>query len=209
MPSHKLFGITTPSSRALAAAALLFCLDPLHAQPATPNASNAPNAGQLALCMACHGPQGNSQIPSIPSLAAQPKTFIENQLVLIREGIREVPQMKGLLDKVTDEDFVALAAYFAAQKPVKASTSPVNNATYLRGQETSKKMLCGTCHLPDYTGQNQIPRLAGQQEEFLALAIKQFRDGTGLGRDTNMAAAVFGLKDNDVADLAHFLTHFK
>lgn len=159
--------------------------------------------------MACHGPQGNSQIPTTPSLAGQPKTFIENQLVLIREGLREIPQMKGLLDTVKDEEFIALANYFSAQTPTKAAAGPVNTATYLRGQATAQKMLCGTCHLPNYVGQNQIPRLVGQQEEFLVLSLKQFRDTPALGRDTNMAAAVFGLKDQGIDDLAHFLTNFK
>jgi cytochrome c553 len=199
---------TPQTSRALAAVALLFCMGIATAQtPAQPSVQ--PKPGQLALCAACHGAQGNSQIPSIPSLAGQPKTFIENQLVLIREGIRDVPQMKGLLDKITDEEFVTLANYFAAQTPAKATTSAVNNATYLRGQETAKKMLCGTCHLPNYVGQNQIPRLAGQHEEFLVLSIKQFRDGNSTGRDTNMSASVQGVKDGDVADLAHYLAHFK
>ncbi len=189
--------------------ALLFCMGTTTAQTPAQTATTQPSSGQLALCAACHGPQGNSQIPSIPSLAGQPKTFIENQLVLIREGIREVPQMKGMLDKITDEEFITLANYFATQKPVKTTTSAVNNATYQRGQETAKKMLCGTCHLPNYIGQNQIPRLAGQHEEFLVLSIKQFRDGNSTGRDTNMTAAVVGVKDADVADLAHYLAHFK
>jgi cytochrome c553 len=199
---------TTRTSRALAAAALLFCMGTTTAQTQAQTTSQ-PSPGQLALCAACHGAQGNSQIPSIPSLAGQPKTFIENQLVLIREGIREVPQMKGLLDKITDEEFITLANYFAAQTPVKATTTSIHSATYLRGQETAKKMLCGTCHLPNYVGQNQIPRLAGQHEEFLVLSIKQFRDGKSTGRDTNMSAAVQGMKDADVADLAHYLAHFK
>lgn len=208
MPAKPGGTTTTTTSRALAAAALLFCVGTAIAQPTT-QATVQPNPGQLALCAACHGAQGNSQIPSIPSLAGQPKTFIENQLVLIREGIRDVPQMKGLLDKVTDEEFTVLANYFAAQIPVKATPSAVNNATYLRGQDTAKKMLCGTCHLPNYVGQNQIPRLAGQHEEFLVLSIKQFRDGNSPGRDTNMTAAVMGMKDSDIADVAHYLAHFK
>jgi cytochrome c553 len=70
-------------------------------------------------------------------------------------------------------------------------------------------MLCGTCHLPDYSGREQIPRLAGQQEAFLLYAMKQFRDHPGLGRDTIMAASLYGLKDAELADMAHFLTHFK
>jgi cytochrome c553 len=205
---HAKLSGTTQTSRALAAVALLFCMG-ITTAPTQAQTTVQPNPGHLALCAACHGAQGNSQIPSIPSLAGQPKTFIENQLVLIREGIREVPQMKGLLDKITDEEFITLANYFAAQTPAKATTSAVNNATYLRGQETAKKMLCGTCHLPNYVGQNQIPRLAGQHEEFLVLSVKQFRDGNSPGRDTNMSASVLGVKDGDIADLAHYLAHFK
>ena len=198
----------TQISRALAAAALLFCFQGVNAQQA-PVQSIVANAGQLALCMACHGANGNSQIPTTPSLAGQPKVFIENQLVLIREGIRDVPQMKGMLDKFKDEDFVALGQYFSEQKPIKTATEAVNQASYLRGQETSKKMLCGTCHLPNYGGQNQIPRLAGQHEAFLKQSLKQFRDNPGQGRDSNMTAAAYGLKDVDIDDLSHFLANFR
>ena len=158
--------------------------------------------------MACHGPQGNSQIASTPSLAGQPKLFLENQLVLIREGLRDIPSMKGQLDGLKDAELIALATYFSAQTPVR-TPGAVDSAIYQRGQQISRQMLCGTCHLPDYTGREQIPRLAGQQEEFLLYSMKQFRDHAGPGRDTIMSASLFGLKDNDLADLAHFLANFK
>ena len=186
--------------RALAAAALLLWLPWARAQQPVPP--------QVPLCSACHGPQGNSQMTLIPSLAGQPKVFIENQLVLIREGLREIPQMKGLLDGVKDTEIVALAEYFSAQAPAKV-TAQAEAGAYQRGQQLSQKMLCGTCHLPDYSGRQQIPRLAGQGEPFLLFAMKQFRDHPGLGRDTIMAASLYGLKDPELADLAHFLHHFK
>ena len=163
---------------------------------------------QLQLCMACHGPQGNSQIPTTPSLAGQPKLFLENQLVLIREGLRTIPEMKGLLDGVKDAEIVAMAQYFAEQKPA-ARTGAVDDAVWKRGQALAAKMLCASCHLPDYTGRQQIPRLAGQHEPFLLLSMKQFRDQAGLGRDTIMAASLYGLKDAELADLAHYLAHFR
>jgi cytochrome c553 len=169
--------------------------------------SAQPPEAQLQLCAACHGPQGVSQLPNAPSLAGQPKLFIENQLVLIREGLRDVPEMKGLLDALKDPELIALAQYFSAQK-MPASPPAKDTAAFQRGQALAAKALCGTCHLPGYTGQQQVPRLAGQPEAFLAQSLKMFRDKPGMGRDTNMAAAVHGLKDNDVTDLAHFLAHF-
>jgi cytochrome c553 len=163
---------------------------------------------QLQLCMACHGPQGNSQIPTTPSLAGQPSLFIENQLVLIREGLRVVPEMKGMLDGVKDSEIVEMAAYFSAQKPVPAP-GRVDQATYQRGQALAAKALCGTCHLPDFSGRQQIPRIAGQHEAFLLQSMKEFRDRPGPGRDTIMAASLHGLKDAELADLAHFLANYR
>lgn len=163
---------------------------------------------QLQLCMACHGPQGNSQIPTTPSLAGQPKLFIENQLVLIREGLRDIPQMKGMLDGVKDAEIIAMAEYFAAQKPVPVA-GVVKEPVYQRGQVLASRMLCGSCHVPDFSGKQQIPRLAGQHEEFLRQSLREFRDKPGPGRDTIMSASVYGLKDAELDDLAHFLANFR
>lgn len=170
-------------------------------QPATP--------AKLQLCTACHGAQGNSQIPNTPSLAGQPRLFIENQLVLIREGLRDIPPMKGLMDGVSDAEIVELAAYFAAQKPVSAASGARREASFERGQALAAKGLCGSCHLPDFSGRQQIPRLAGQHEPFLLQSMKQFRDHPGPGRDTIMAASLYGLKDDELADLAHYLAHYR
>ncbi len=168
----------------------------------------APPAATLAACAACHGPGGNSQVPQFPSLAGQPKLFIENQLVLIREGLRDIPPMKDVMAAIKDDEIVLLAAFFAAQ-PVAPHPGPVQPEKLRAGAKVSAKMLCGTCHLPDFKGQNQVPRLAGQKEEYLLLAMKQFRDQPGPGRDTIMAAALYGLKDAELANLAHYLAHFK
>jgi cytochrome c553 len=162
---------------------------------------------RAAQCVACHGAKGVSQIPSIPSLAAQPKTFIENQLVLIREGLRDVPAMKGSLDGVSDAELVALATYFSAQSAPPAAKGRVDKASLERGRELAKSALCGTCHLPQHQGRDQVPRLASQQEQFLLDVMKEYRDKPGPGRDTAMAAALYGITDAQLKDLAHFFAH--
>ncbi|MFN4003571.1 MAG: c-type cytochrome [Hylemonella sp.] len=162
---------------------------------------------QLQLCVACHGPQGNSTHPMVPSLAGQPRTFLENQLVLIRDGLRDIPQMKGVLQGLSDTDLIVLAQYFAAQTP-QPPTGAVDAARYARGQALARSMLCGTCHLPDYGGRDQIPRLAGQQERFLRWVMEEYRDRPGPGRDTVMTNALLGLNNDHLDDLAHFLANF-
>ncbi len=142
-------------------------------------------------------------MPGSPSLAGQPRIFIENQLVMIREGLREVAAMKGLLADMKDEEFTLLAKYFSEQKIQPEATVP-DAAKIARGAAMSQRGQCGSCHMPDYAGREQMPRLAGQREDFLLSSMKEFRDGRAMGRDTIMAATLRGMKDAELADLAHY-----
>ena len=191
-----------PGARRLgvrAGAALLFA--------ASAAAQAQPSAALLAACATCHGADGNATIEQFPSLAGQPKLFLENQLVLIREGLRDVAVMKDVLAGIPDDGVVALAKHFSAlplvRKPVAVQAEKAQ-----QGAQAARRLLCGTCHLPDFTGQAQVPRLAGQNEAYLLLALKQFRDAPGPGRDTIMAASLYGASDTDLANLAHFLATF-
>ncbi len=165
-----------------------------------------PQPAAVEACAACHGPSGNSPTPAIPSIAGQPRIFIENQLVLIREGLRDVPVMKAVMGGLNDAEIVALARHFSAQAVVMP-VAAVDEARRRRGAEVAGRALCGTCHLPDYTGQNQVPRLAGQHEAYLLPTMKMYRDKPDPGRDTAMSAALHGLSNDDLAHLAHYLAN--
>ena len=186
---------------AVAVAGLALAIAAARAQPQALATAAPPSA---AACMACHGPQGNSTISAMPSIAGQPKVFIENQLVLIREGLRDVPAMKAVMGGLNDEEIVALARYFSAQAVVPPPGA-VQATRFAAGAEVSRRALCGTCHLPSYAGQNQVPRLAAQDEVYLALTMKMYRDKPAPGRDTAMSAALYALSDRDLESLAHYL----
>lgn len=160
---------------------------------------------RLAQCAACHGAQGVSAIPGTPSLAGQPELFMENQLVLIREGVREVaPAMAAALKGIKDAEIRALARHFAALKPPPPAGKG-DAGTARRAQELSRKAHCGSCHLPDFSGRDQIPRLAGQREEYLLEAMRAYRDNRRSGGDTIMAASLYGIADADLQVLARYL----
>jgi len=171
--------------------------------------TTSPSWGQVspqrqALCAACHGDDGNSQIKGIPSLAAQPKLFLENSLILMREGMREVPAMKGMLDGVTDAEVIELANFYSALTLV---TPPADTQADLfnKGEQLASGMRCGICHLPNYMGREQMPRLAGQREDYLLHSLLQFKNNQAVGRDSNMAASVYGVADADLQALSHYL----
>jgi cytochrome c553 len=171
--------------------------------------TTSPSWGQVspqrqALCAACHGADGNSQIKGSPSLAAQPTLFVENSLILMREGMREVPAMKGMLDGVTDAEVIELANFYSALTLV---TPPADTQADLfnKGEQLASGMRCGICHLPNYMGREQMPRLAGQREDYLLHSLLQFKNNQAVGRDSNMAASVYGVADADLQALSHYL----
>ena len=187
----------------MAAAALCAAATALTASAQTASVQAAQSA-RLAACGACHGVNGQSQLAQLPSLAGQPRLFIENQLVLIREGLREVPAMQALMAGVSDEEIVQLATHFSGQ-PAGRTVEKTDPVLARAGALLAKPNLCGTCHLPDYRGQQQVPRLAGQRLDYLLLSMQQFRDRPGPGRDTIMAATLRGMSDADLTQLAHHL----
>lgn len=158
---------------------------------------------RVSVCGGCHGADGNSQIENIPSLAGQPEFFVMNQLILMREGVRPVPQMLEVVKDLKDDDIVALAAHYARAKPARTPEA-IDPALVARGAALSQKMRCASCHMPGFEGQEQMPRLAGQRIDYMRMALKAYRDNTRAGADTQMSAVVFGASDADLDALAHY-----
>jgi cytochrome c553 len=157
------------------------------------------------LCAACHGADGNSSTAGVPSIAGQPKLFIENQLVLFREGMRESDQMLAAMKGLKDPEIIRLAEHFSKLPAKPVASGRVDRNLLQKGQALAQQHRCGICHLADFRGQNQIPRLAGQREEYLLAEMKAYRDNKRKGGDTIMAATLYGVSDAEIAALAHFL----
>ena len=158
------------------------------------------------LCAACHGQDGNSTNPQVPSIAGQPKLFLENQLILFREELRRSDQMAPVVKGLKDPEIIKLAEHFS-KLPAKSMESGAADSKLMKvGAERAKALRCGVCHLADFSGQNQIPRLAGQREVYLEAEMRAYRDGKRTGGDTIMAAALYGVSDADIKALAHYLS---
>jgi cytochrome c553 len=169
-------------------------------------ASSAPAADiaeRVQLCAGCHGEDGNSRTPLIPSLAGQPDFFLMNQLVLIREGVRKIPQMEGFAKQLKDDEIAALAAHFSAL-PVKKTDEPTDSGLAAEGARIAASHHCASCHKEDLSGQEQMPRIAGQRLDYLTETLKSLRDSQRSGADPLMVEAVYGLTDRELAALAHY-----
>jgi cytochrome c553 len=161
---------------------------------------------RLNLCAACHGEDGNSTNPEVPSIAGQPQLFIENQLILFREELRKSDQMLPVVKGLKDAEIVKLAQHFSKLPARSMEGTPADAALVKQGRAKAKELRCGICHLSDFSGQKQMPRLAGQRELYLEREMRAYRDGKRAGGDTIMAAALYGVSDADIRALAHFLS---
>jgi cytochrome c553 len=189
------------TAAALAAAAFFGSGDARAADPARGRTLAEP-------CIACHGSPDVPGVAGTPFLAGQPPTFLTLQMILFREDIRQVEVMNAITKGLSDGDIEDIAAFFASQPPTH-EPSPRDDARFARGQALSQTMRCGTCHLSDYRGREQMPRLAGQREDYLQNAMQQFRDNLRAGTDTTMNGVLYGVADTDLAALAHYLAQLK
>ena len=153
-------------------------------------------------CLGCHGIDGyRNAYPSfrVPKLGGQSATYLEVALKGYRDGTREHPTMIAQATSLTDQQIADVAAYFASfgSEAIDAGGSQVPGI--------EQAATCAACH-----GQNGIslapawPTLAGQHEDYLEHALKQYRDGTR--NSPVMMPLAAGLSDADIKLLAKYFS---
>jgi cytochrome c553 len=155
-------------------------------------------------CAACHGADGNATIPGTPSLAGQPVYFTHWQLIKYRDGRRKDQQMSPFAQALSDTDMADLAAYYAAQRPRPrpATTDPAKVA---EGKRLANLHHCASCHRPDLSGQQQVPRLAGQDYAYLLRLLSGFKAKTASDLDGTMTMAAQPLREEEIVALVHYM----
>jgi cytochrome c553 len=164
---------------------------------------------KLATCLACHGEKGISETSEVPSLAGMPADFTLIQLFLFRQNTRKIEIMNDLAKDMTDDDLRKFSEYFAKLAPPKASGDPADPQIAARAQAVIAKQHCGSCHNPDFSGREQMPRLAAQREDYLLKAMRDYKAARRPGYDATMDEVIRPLTDADIVDLSHYLSRLR
>ena len=77
-----------------------------------------------------------------------------------------------------------------------------------KGRALAQQHKCFMCHGPDLRGGQQVPRIAGQREEYLQAGLQGFRTGKRPGYTLAMTEAVNGISAEDLDTLAYFAAHY-
>ncbi len=164
---------------------------------------------RVAACVTCHGDKGQSQNPEVPSLGGQPASYLLTQLYLFREKIRPVEVMNEQAKGMSDEDLRRYSDFMARlPAPAPAADAP-DDARMERGKALVSQNHCNSCHGPNLAGQDQVPRLAGQREDYLVKSLRDYKSNARPGYDPAMASVVAEVKDEDFAVLAYYLSRLK
>jgi len=166
----------------------------------------AAGKAKAEMCVACHGESGISQMENTPSLAGQPDQFIQWQLVFFRGGARKSDVMTPMAEQLTNDDVRNLGAYFASLTPPKGAAED-NPDLSKKGEMAAKGRRCASCHTDNYAGTKAVARIAGQREDYLLKALRDYKSGVRPGGGgAAMADVAYPLSEEEITALAHYLS---
>ncbi|QPF91955.1 c-type cytochrome [Bradyrhizobium commune] len=169
----------------------------------------AAGKAKAEICAGCHGDNGISQTENIPSIAGQPDQYIQWQLVFFRAGSRKNEQMQPIVEEISNEDIRNLGAYFASLTPPKGAEDNDPDLSK-KGAQAAAGRRCASCHLDNFAGTKAVARLAGQREEYLVKALHDYKTSQRVGGGVAaMADVAYGLSEEEITALAHYLAHLQ
>ena len=124
-------------------------------------------------CNGCHGPNGVSPGPSIPSIAGLNADYMNKVLEQYQDGSRKGTIMNRLARGYKVYELRKIARYFARRTWTHVDSN--SEATLVeRGRKLHEKH-CAECHEDSGRYQDRdTPRLAGQRPVYLELQLQQY-----------------------------------
>ena len=156
-------------------------------------------------CFGCHGENGQSVTDVTPSLGAQQAPYALIQLFMFREKLRSFEPMNDMTKTMTDDDLRNFSDFIAQLPKPKPPSDPPDLSRMQRADELAKKYHCNSCHRPDFSGGDNVPRIANQREDYLAKTLSEYKDNSRHGYDGTMADVMGPVTADQIKDLAYFL----
>lgn len=173
-----------------------------HAQSA--DATTAMPA-KAAACAACHGAGGAAPIlPAYPVLAGQTARYLYLELRDFNEGRRVNELMTPMAAGLTRDEMRELGDYFSKQTPRPQAFAADADKARL-GKAKADENLCTMCHLGGFKGQNEVPKVAGQNFDYVVKQLGDFKARRRTNDAGSMTSVTSSLTDDDIVNIAHYL----
>jgi len=154
-------------------------------------------------CNACHGLNGVSVGPSMPSIGGLSETYLKNVLLQWKSGERYAATMDRHVKGYSDAELAALATYFS-KLPWTPVVQPADAKIMAQGKEATER--CETCHgdtggKPDDT---DTPMLNGQWAQYMEMELMKYRNDAAKMPHKKMRTNAKKLDEADVSVAAKF-----
>ena len=166
-------------------------------------------AERAAPCLACHGEKGQSETENTPSLGAQQAPYALIQLFMFREKLRAFEPMNEMAKALSDDDLRTFSDFLATLPKPAPPADTGDPARLQRAQALVQQHHCNSCHNTDFSGKDNVPRIADQREDYLAKTLREYKDNSRHGYDATMAEVLQPVTPEQIADLAYFLARVR
>jgi cytochrome c553 len=164
---------------------------------------------RAAACFGCHGEHGQSETENVPSLGGQQAPYALIQLFMFREKLRVFEPMNEMAKSFTDDDLRAFSEFIGKLPKPDAPADGGDPARIQRAQALVQQHHCASCHNPDFSGRDNVPRIADQREDYLAETMREYKDNSRHGYDGTMAEVLQPVTPEQIADLAYYLARLR
>ena len=156
----------------------------------------------VSACIACHGENGVSTMATQPNLAGQKQGYLAQEITKFRDGQRQNPLMDSVVKNLSNNQIEEIARYFSQQTNPKLADLAQNPG----GQHVRAR--CISCHgMQGFTVNRLWPNLAGQQEDYLAKQLHDFKSGQRTSPIMQVIANE--LNSQQIADVAQYFSQQK
>jgi cytochrome c553 len=159
---------------------------------------------KAATCGVCHGVKGLPKDKAIPIIWGQNAGYLYLQFRDFQKGARKDDHMTPIAQNVAKEDALALAEYFSARPWPNTGEAPASKAETSVATLAIKSVVCTSCHLEEFQGDSSVPRLAGQERQYLLKTVTDFRDRTR-ANNPGMSGLMNTLTSEQLAAIAAYL----
>jgi cytochrome c553 len=157
----------------------------------------------VALCVSCHGETGMPTEPDMPILWGQEFYYIYVQLKDYKASRRYSEVMNDVVAEMSRAEMKAVAQYFS-EKPWPPTGFQSTREDDAKGMVAANAGQCFQCHIGNYIGDSGVPRLAGQQLDYLDRTMLEFKNK--IRRNSQAKGSLFATFDDaDIAALARYL----
>jgi cytochrome c553 len=161
-------------------------------------------AEKVEVCAGCHGQDGKPIDKTIPIIWGQQTGYIYIQLRDFKRGDRKSEIVPHIAASSGKEDMLAIAEYFSKKPWPDLGQQRASKDVSVRALSAEHSVGCTGCHLDHFQGAGTVPRLAGQNREYLAKTTSDFRT-RARGNNPGMSDLMIATPVDDLHALAEYL----